>query len=71
MIRTLNDSFYINPVPSSAMRRIKFNGGQLHVIYRRSIEELSPACHISSTNSLVLLTVVSVSFTNVPAIFKN
>ena len=68
MIRTLNDTFYINPLPSRVIRRTKFSGGQLHVIYRRSVEELSSACKVSSTNSLVLLTVVSVSFANVPAV---
>lgn len=67
MIRTLNDTFYINPLPPRAIRHIKFSGGQLHVIYRRSIEELSSACHTSSKNSFVLLTVVSLSLTNVLA----
>ena len=51
MIRTLNDTFYINPLPSRVIRSITSNGGQLHVIYRRSVEDLSSACHISSTNS--------------------
>jgi len=60
MIRTLNDTFYINPLPSHVIRSIKFNAGQPHVIYRRSIEDLSSTYHISGTNSLVLLAVVFV-----------
>ncbi|XP_020600997.1 A disintegrin and metalloproteinase with thrombospondin motifs 6-like [Orbicella faveolata] len=47
MIRTLNDTFYINPLPSHVIRSIKFNAGQPHVIYRRSIEDLSSTYHIS------------------------
>lgn len=60
MIRTLHDTFYINPLPSHVIRKNEFNAGQPHVIYRRSIEEFSSACHFSGINSLVLLVVVVV-----------
>ena len=61
MIRTLNDTFYINPLPYHVTRSIKFNAGQPHVIYRRSIEDLSSTYH-TGTNSLVLLAVVFLLF---------
>lgn len=50
MIRTLDDTFFMKPLPSHLIRKNEFNDGQPHVIYRRSIEDDSPECHFSGIN---------------------
>ena len=48
MIRTLEDTFYIQPLPSHLVTKNGFNDGHPHVIYRRSTEEdLSSDYHVS------------------------
>ena len=47
MIRTQDDTFYIQPIPSHLVRKNEFDGDP-HVIYRRSTEEeLSSDYHVS------------------------
>ncbi|KAJ7351836.1 metalloendopeptidase [Desmophyllum pertusum] len=47
MIQTLEDTFYIQPLPSHLIRKNEVKEGQPHVIYRRSIEEFSSDYHVS------------------------
>ena len=48
MIRTSDDTFYIQPLPSNVVRNNGFKHGHPHVIYRRSIEvEVSSDYHVS------------------------
>ena len=55
MIQTLDDTFYIKPLPSYLIRMNKFNDGKHHVIYRRSIEGASPDCHFPGIKPLLFL----------------
>ena len=58
MIRTLKDTFYIQPLPSHLIKNDVFKDGHPHVIYRRSIsEEVSSDCYVSG-NSFNLRTLV-------------
>ena len=47
MIRTQDDTFYIQPIPSHLVRSNEFDGHP-HVIYRRSVKDnLSSDHHVS------------------------
>lgn len=60
MIRTLHDTFYIKPLPSHVIKENEFNDGQAHVIYRRSIEDVSSECHFSGIRVCLLLFIIVV-----------
>lgn len=55
MIQTLDDTFYIKPLPSYLIRMNEFNDGKHHVIYRQSIKGASPDCHFPGIKPLMFL----------------
>lgn len=63
MIQTLEDTFYIQPLPSHLIRKNEVKEGQPHVIYRRSIEEFSSDYHVSGKSPLTAV-VVTIYYCN-------